>query len=63
VNCNEETIDHERYESLDATPVSFEEALQHNWNKVLYLFSNKQEKRKQAIFACGRLPQCHHFSW
>ena len=59
VNCNEETIDHERYENLDSTPVSFEEALQHNWNKVLYLFSNKQEARvvKEVIANCKHTSQ------
>lgn len=59
VNCNDETIDHERYESLDATPVSFGEALKYNWNKVLYLFSNEQEAKvvKEVIANCRHTSQ------
>ena len=59
VNCNQETIDHERYEDLDATPVSFEEALEYNWNKVLYLFSNLEEADvvKKVIANCKHSSQ------
>lgn len=42
-NCNQETIDHEKYENLTAISLDYEAALGYNWNKVLYLFSNKEE--------------------
>lgn len=43
VNSNQETVDHENYENLDALPLDYEAALQYNWNKVLYLFANNAE--------------------
>ncbi len=43
VNQNQETIDHEKYENLDALPLDYEAALGYNWNKVLYLFTNSEE--------------------
>ena len=54
VNCNQETIDHEKYENLDAISLDYEDALSYNWNKVLYLFSDSEEsqKVKQIISSC-----------
>jgi len=54
VNSNQETIDHEKYENLDAITLDYDEALGYNWNKVLYLFSNELEAKlvKQAISKC-----------
>ncbi len=43
LNQNQETIDHENYENLDALTLDYEAALQYNWNKVLYLFTNQDE--------------------
>ena len=52
--CNEETIDHERYENLDALVLDYEAALGYNWNKVLYLFTNSDEAKvvKEIISKC-----------
>lgn len=54
VNCNQETIDHERYENLDALSLAFETALGYNWNKVLYLFTDSDEAKivKEIISKC-----------
>lgn len=58
VNCNGETIDHEKYENLDAISLDYNEALSYNWNKVLYLFSNKWEAQKVKEI----ISQCKHNS-
>ncbi len=58
VNCNEETIDHEKYENLDAISLDYNDALSYNWNKVLYLFSNEQEAQKVKEV----ISQCEHNS-
>lgn len=54
INCNEETIDHEKYENLDAISLDYESALKYNWNKVLYLFTDLSEaaKVKEIISRC-----------
>ncbi len=54
VNSNQETIDHEKYENLDALPLDYEAALGYNWNKVLYLFTDNDEaeKVKKIIASC-----------
>ena len=54
VNCNQETIDHEKYENLDAISLDYKDALSYNWNKVLYLFTDNEEsqKVKQIISSC-----------
>ncbi len=51
VNSNQETVDHENYENLDALTLDYEAALKYNWNKVLYLFANDFEAKtvKQII--------------
>lgn len=46
VSSNQETIDHENYENLSALSLDYETALSYNWNKVLYLFTNKDEAKK-----------------
>lgn len=43
LNESAETIDHENYESLNALPLDYENALKYNWNKVIYLFANQRE--------------------
>ena len=54
VNTNQETIDHEKYENLDAISLDYDEALLYNWNKVLYLFSDSKEAQrvKEIISTC-----------
>ena len=54
VNSNIETVDHEKYENLDALSLDYESALRYNWNKVLYLFANDDEAKtvKQTISLC-----------
>lgn len=54
VSSNQETIDHERYENLEAIPLAFDDALGYNWNKVLYLFTDTKEARlvKEIIANC-----------
>ena len=32
LNTNQESIDHQNYEDLDAKPISYEDALQYDWN-------------------------------
>ncbi|MBQ8740060.1 MAG: HAD-IIB family hydrolase [Clostridia bacterium] len=51
LNNNQEAIDHEKYENLDAIPLDYENALGYNWNKVIYLFANEDEAKtvKQII--------------
>lgn len=59
VNCNQETIDHEKYENLTAISLDYEAALGYNWNKVVYLFSDKSEAKmvKDIIAKCSHNSQ------
>lgn len=59
VNCNQETIDHEKYENLTAISLDYEAALSYNWNKVLYLFGDKDEAKavKKIIDNCSHNSQ------
>ena len=43
LNTNQESIDHQKYEDLDATPICYKDALQYDWNKVIYLFADDKE--------------------
>ena len=43
LNQSQETLDHERYEKLDAFTLDYESALGYNWNKVIYMFANSDE--------------------
>lgn len=43
INATEETEDHQKYEWLDSQKVTFDKACKYNWNKVVYLFDNKEE--------------------
>lgn len=43
LNQNQESIDHAVYEDLDTVLLDYNEALQHNWNKVIYLSANDEE--------------------
>lgn len=43
LNESKETIDHEKYENLDAILLDYEAASRYNWNKVIYLFANEDE--------------------
>ncbi len=45
LNVNQETVDHERYENLEAFSLDYESALEYNWNKVIYLFANNDEAK------------------
>lgn len=45
LNQSEETVDHKKYENLDAILLDYEVASQYNWNKVIYLFANDDESR------------------
>ena len=58
-NCNQETIDHEKYENLTAISLDYEDTLSYNWNKVLYLFSNEAEAKavKEIISECSHNSQ------
>ena len=48
-----ETIDHEKYENLNAVLLDYEAASQYNWNKVIYLFANDDEAAKaKKIISC-----------
>lgn len=59
VNSNQETVDHEKYENLEALPLDYEQALSYNWNKVLYLFANSDEAQrvKEIISKCKHSSQ------
>lgn len=46
LSSNQESIDHEKYENLDAIPLDYESALGYNWNKVIYLSANEDEIKK-----------------
>jgi len=43
---SQETIDHEKYEDLDAILLDYNTASQYNWNKVIYLFATEEESHK-----------------
>ena len=43
LNHNQESIDHAVYEDLDTVLLDYNEALQYNWNKVIYLSANDDE--------------------
>ena len=43
LNQNQESIDHAVYEDLDTVLLNYDEALQYNWNKVIYLSANDDE--------------------
>ncbi len=51
LNESAESIDHKNYENLDTILLDYEDALQYNWNKVIYLFANEDESQtvKQII--------------
>ena len=51
LNQNQESIDHANYENLDTILLDYKEALEYNWNKVIYLFANEDESAtvKQII--------------
>ena len=51
LNNNQESIDHAVYENLDTTMLDYTDALQYNWNKVIYLSANDDELQtlKQII--------------
>ena len=51
---NQEEIDHREYEEFSVETVSFKEACNYNWNKVLFLFTNKEdlEEAKKVISGC-----------
>ena len=52
LNESRETIDHEKYENIDAISIDYQAAIQYNWNKVLYLFTDLDEaKAVKAIIA------------
>lgn len=53
LNETTETIDHEKYENIDAIPLDYEAALQYNWNKVLYLFTDLDEAKKVKEIIAG----------
>lgn len=54
INRNAESDDHAKYENLSTIPLEYEEALGYNWNKVIYLFSGKEEsdRAKKRISEC-----------
>lgn len=43
IKATAETEDHQKYEWLCSQNVTFDEACKYNWNKVLYLFDNREE--------------------
>lgn len=43
INTTAETEDHQKYEWLCSQNVTFDEACEYSWNKVVYLFDNKEE--------------------
>lgn len=45
LNESKETIDHEKYENLDAVTLDYNDALLYNWNKVIYLFADSNEAK------------------
>ncbi len=45
-NATIETEDHERYEKLESELVSFEEALKYDWTKILFTFSDEEQRAK-----------------
>lgn len=53
INESQETIDHEKYENIDAISLDYEAALQYNWNKVLYLFTDFDEAKKVKEIIAG----------
>ncbi len=46
LNESQETIDHEKYENIDAISLDYEAAIKYNWNKVLYLFTDLDEAKR-----------------
>lgn len=53
LNETQETIDHEKYENIDAIVLDYESSLQYNWNKVLYLFTDLEEAKKVKEIISG----------
>lgn len=53
VRANCETDDHEQYEDLVAEFVSLDEALKHNWTKVLFAFANPDDLEGVKEFILG----------
>ena len=55
IHETEETKIHQEYERLKSRNVSFEEAENYKWNKVVYLFDDLEvlQKVKKLIFALG----------
>ena len=51
LNETKETVDHETYEHLTAKKVDFKESLLYQWNKVLYLCENEEQRKRVESFA------------
>ena len=43
---NKETDDHQIYEGLETTEISYDEAVKLGWNKVLYTFESEEDREK-----------------
>ena len=43
VRETQETIDHEKYESIEAKSIDYDDVLVYNWNKVIYMLENKEQ--------------------
>lgn len=56
LTVTEETVVHQRYELIDAVPITLEEAKKLNLNKILYLFENEEQKKrvKDAVLAAAK---------
>lgn len=50
---NKETDDHQIYEGLETTEISYLEALKYGWNKVLYTFQTEAEREKTSSYLKG----------
>ena len=49
-NQTEETVAHERYEHFKSKKLSFYEAAEYDWNKVLYMFESKEHLKSALPF-------------
>lgn len=57
----QETIEHESYENIKAKPIDYNEVLQYNWNKVMFLLNSAEQYLKIEALAAKYTDICTFF--
>ena len=57
----QETIEHESYENIAAKAIDYNEALQYNWNKVMFLLNSPEQYSQIEALAAKYIDICTFF--